>query len=195
MPEENIRYVSDFNAGHSIITNNKKDVACAITAAPVINDCDFVQSQEILKHIYGDLKPPATQLSGKIVKFNQKEFVHSSFSSMSDDAYAYVPLSCETVTCKVHVAFHGCEQGATTIGNLFYTTTGYNELADTNDIIVLYPQVQPSSGFFSPFNPKGCWDFWGYSSVNQFAPLFYSKRGPQMVAVKQMLDRLAKPRK
>jgi poly(3-hydroxybutyrate) depolymerase len=94
----------------------------------------------------------------------------------------------------VHVAFHGCEQGATKIGNLFYATTGYNELADTNDIIVLYPQVQSSSGFFSAVNPQGCWDFWGYSSMNQFAPNFYSKRAPQMVAVKEMLDRLAKPR-
>jgi poly(3-hydroxybutyrate) depolymerase len=194
VPEQNLRYVSDVNAGHSIITNNKQDVACATTASPFINDCDFIQSQEILKHIYGDLNPPASQLSGKIIKFDQREFVHSFLSSMSNDAYAYVPQSCETVTCKVHVAFHGCEQGATKIGNLFYATTGYNELADTNDIIVLYPQVQSSSGFFSAVNPQGCWDFWGYSSMNQFAPNFYSKRAPQMVAVKEMLDRLAKPR-
>ena len=195
VPEQNIRYVNNVDAGHSIITNNSQNVACATTAAPYINDCHFIQSQEILTQIYGNLNPPASQLSGKIIKFNQNEFIHSFLSSMSDDAYAYVPQSCETATCKVHVAFHGCEQGATKIGNLFYSTTGYNELADTNNIIVLYPQAESSSGFFSAYNPKGCWDFWGYSNMNQFAPNFYTKTAPQMAAVKAMLDRLAQARK
>ena len=114
---------------------------------------------------------------------------------MSASAYAYVPKSCDTQTCKVHVAFHGCEQGATKIGDLFYMTTGYNELADTNNIIVLYPQVQASE--LVPFNPKGCWDFWGYSSPLQAFGMvnFYSKQAPQMAAVKAMLDRLSHRRK
>ena len=94
----------------------------------------------------------------------------------------------------MHVAFHGCEQGAAQIGDLFYRTAGYNELADANNIIVLYPQAQVSNGFFSAFNPKGCWDFWGYSSFNQLAPNFYTRQAPQMSAVKAMLDRLAEPR-
>ena len=51
---------------------------------------------------------------------------------MNAIAYAYVPKPCEIETCRVHVAFHGCEQGAAKIGDLYYTTTGYNELADTN---------------------------------------------------------------
>jgi poly(3-hydroxybutyrate) depolymerase len=195
VPEQNIRYISNVDAGHSIITNSDKNTACQTTAAPYINDCHFMQAQDILRHIYGELNPPATELSGQIIKFNQEQFVHSFLSSMSDDAYLYVPKSCETETCKVHIAFHGCEQGATKIGNLFYSTTGYNELADTNNIIVLYPQAESSFGFFSPYNPKGCWDFWGYSSLNQFRPNFYTKQAPQMSAVKAMLDQLAKPRK
>jgi poly(3-hydroxybutyrate) depolymerase len=111
---------------------------------------------------------------------------------MSDTGYAYIPKSCASQICRVHVAFHGCEQGATQIGNLFYSTTGYNELADSNNIIVLYPQVQASD--LIPYNPKGCWDFWGYSSPNQFAPNFYSRQAPQMGAVKAMLDRLSQAR-
>lgn len=194
VPAQNMKYVTSVNAGHAIVTADKKAPPCLTTVAPYINDCEFVQSQEILRHIYGELKPPATQLSGQVYKFNQNEFVHSFLSSMSDDAYVYVPKSCETETCKVHIAFHGCEQGATKIGNLFYSTTGYNELADTNNIIVLYPQAESSSGFFSAYNPKGCWDFWGYSSLNQLAPNFYMKQSTQMSAVKGMLDRLAEPR-
>jgi len=192
VPAQSIKYIQNVDAGHAIITNNAKDVVCAHTQAPYINDCSFIQSQDILKHIYGDLQPAVAQLSGKIVKFDQSEFIKSGYTSMSNDAYLYVPKACEAESCKVHVAFHGCEQGATKIGNQFYGTTGYNELADANKIIVLYPQAQASSGwFFTPFNPKGCWDFWGYSDpTNPFAPNFYSKTAPQMLAVKAMIDRL-----
>jgi poly(3-hydroxybutyrate) depolymerase len=93
------------------------------------------------------------------------------------------------------VTLHGCLQSAEVLGEEFYTKIGVNEWADTNNIIVLYPQVQKSSGllFFSAYNPEGCWDFWGYSSP--FAPDYYSKKATQMAAVKAMLDRLAKPRK
>jgi poly(3-hydroxybutyrate) depolymerase len=192
VPAKNIKYVTNVNAGHAITTNSNNDVACDVTAPPYINDCDFTQSQVILSHIYGPLNPPSATLSGKIIQFDQNEFERSAITSMSDAAYAYVPQSCDEQRCKVHVAFHGCEQGASKIGNLFYSTTGYNELADTNNIIVLYPQVQASN--LIPFNPKGCWDFWGYSSPNQFAPDFYSKQAPQMAAIKAMLDRLASPR-
>ena len=193
VPEANIRYIKDVNAGHAIITNRDQDVVCDKTAPPYINDCHFTQSQDILHYIYGDLNPPVKKLSGKIIKFNQREFIHSMLSSMSEDAYAYVPKSCATQTCKVHVAFHGCHQAAVTIKDAFYGKTGYNELADANNIIVLYPQVEPSYVF--PYNPKGCWDFWGYTSVNPFAPNFYTKQAPQMAAVKGMLDRLAEQRK
>ncbi|MFT6913762.1 MAG: poly(3-hydroxybutyrate) depolymerase [Motiliproteus sp.] len=192
LPAKNIKYETDINAGHAIITNNNQDVACDVTAAPYINDCDITQSQVILEHIYGPLNPPAKVLSGKIIQFDQNEFERSPITSMSDAAYAFVPKSCDTETCRVHVAFHGCEQGAAKIGNQFYTTTGYNEMADTNNIIVLYPQVQASK--LIPLNPEGCWDFWGYSSPNPFEPNFYSKQAPQMAAVKEMLDRLSQPR-
>lgn len=192
LPAKNINYVTNVNAGHAITTNNNNDVACDVTAPPYINDCDFTQSQVILSHIYGSMIAPATALSGKIVEFDQNEFETSPNSSMSDVAYAYIPKSCDSQTCKMHVVFHGCHQGANTIGNRFYSTTGYNEMADTNNIIVLYPQVQASN--MVPYNPKGCWDFWGYSSPNQFAPNFYSKQAPQMAAVRAMLDRLSQPR-
>lgn len=193
--ETQIKYNSAVDAGHAIITNDDNDVPCSETHAPYINDCDFIQSHRILKHIYGeDLRDAVKteELSGKIVEFNQAEFIPPSgkHSSMSEKAYAYVPKSCETGACRVHVAFHGCEQGANfqvkfneTYGDQYYTTTGYNELADANNIIVLYPQAEGSNTI--PFNPKGCWDFWGYSSND-----FYKKTAPQMVAVMGMVKRL-----
>lgn len=193
VPAENIKYIKIINAGHALITDNSDDVACSTTAPPYINDCDFVQAHEILKHIYGNLNPPAKTLSGQLIPFKQREFINSDRSSLSDVAYLYVPKSCEEQTCRVHVVFHGCEQGAAVIGDRYYTKTGYNEIADSNNIIVLYPQAQPSDPI--PYNPKGCWDFWGYSSADQSNPNFYTKKAPQMMAVMGMLKRLAEPRK
>jgi poly(3-hydroxybutyrate) depolymerase len=111
---------------------------------------------------------------------------------MSQYGYIYVPKSCETKTCKVHLVFHGCLQGATEIGDEYYRTTGYNELADTNNIIVLYPQAKRSKPV--PLNPQGCWDWWGYSSNDTEDPDFYKQTAIQISVVKKMLDRLAEPR-
>ena len=123
VPEKNIKYINNVGAGHSIITDNSKDIDCPVTAPPYINDCHFTQSQDILRQIYGNLNPPAGKLSGRIIKFNQGEFIRDSLlSSMSDDAYLYVPKSCGTEICKVHIAFHGCQQGAAQIGERFVKT-------------------------------------------------------------------------
>lgn len=199
VPLQHIKYLNSVPAGHAISTDNSSNTPCAVTAAPFINDCRFMQSHEILRHIYGELNPPSTHLSGQFHRFDQKKYmsswVHAYFSSMSDEGQVYVPKSCETQTCKVHIAFHGCEQYAGKIDDRFYRGTGYNELADSNRIIVLYPQTERRADFFPPYNPKGCWDFWGYSSLNPFAPNFYSKSATQMAAVKAMLDQLGRPRK
>lgn len=194
-PDSQIRYVASVGAGHAIITDSKQDTACPLTESPYINNCNIDQAKDILTQIYGPLNPPATSLSGKIIAFKQASFIkgfNSALSSMSRTAYAYVPQACNSQGCKVHVAFHGCQQGAETIGNLFYAHTGYNEVADTNKIIVLYPQANASLA--PAYNPKGCWDFWGYTSYNQLMPDFYAKSSVQMAAVKGMLDRLAAAR-
>lgn len=191
VPEENILYRMGVEAGHAIITDNDDDTRCARTESPFINNCGFEQSHEILEHIYGELNPPADTLSGEIVEFWQKDFIESSTTSMSDSAFLYVPESCNSNPCRVHVVFHGCQQGAKVIGNEYYETTGYNEVADTNGILVLYPQVQPSES--SPLNPQGCWDFWGYSSPGDPDPDFYSRNAPQISAVMRMLQRLGEP--
>jgi hypothetical protein len=66
-------------------------------------------------------------------------------------------------------------------------------MGDTNDIIMLYPQVEPSKEI--PQNPLGCWDFWGYSSTDPENPNFYTKEAPQMKAIVNMVKRLGEPKK
>ena len=38
--------------------------------------------------------------------------------------------------------------------------TGYNEVGELNNIIILYPQAVSIIG-----NPNGCWDWWGYNNA------------------------------
>jgi hypothetical protein len=77
------------------------------------------------------------------------------------------------------------------VGPAFYGRTGYNEFADRNALIVLYPQVHPSAGV--PANPLGCWDFWGYSGEDPGKPSFHTRAAPQMAAVMAMVARLGQP--
>jgi hypothetical protein len=49
-------------------------------------------------------------------------------------------------------------------------------------LIVLYPRVEAS--FFS--NPRGCWDWWGYTGS-----AYATKEGVQVRAVRAMLERLS----
>ena len=67
------------------------------------------------------------------------------------------------------------------VGDVFVRKASYLEVAELNNIIVLFPQVVPS--IIDPINPQGCWDWWGYTS-KQFA----TKIGPQMIGVKKMID-------
>lgn len=193
VPYGNIVYNNTTDAGHSIVTAKLSDSACPLTAPPYINDCGFTQSQVLLTLIYGPtVQPPSDNPAQAIVRFKQGEFVSDERSSMDDDAYVYIPAACKSGGCGIHVAFHGCQQGATVIGDRFYNGTGYNEFADTNKLIILYPQAHPSNGI--PANPQGCWDFWGYSSANQLNPNFYTRNATQMKAIIAMIQRLGQPR-
>ena len=191
-PAAQIRFVDNVGAGHAILTDSSADKPCAVTESPFINDCDYTQARDILQHLYPDLQPSSGTLTGKVIAFNQRSFIQEAYSSMNNTGYAYIPKACDSESCRVHVVFHGCLQTTQEIGNRFYTSTGYNQVADANKIIVLYPQAEPSAVY--PYNPKGCWDFWGYTSVNPIDPHFYRKSGTQMQAVKGMLDRLGSAR-
>lgn len=123
-----------------------------------------------------------------MIRFQQREFVRGNRTSMDDDAYVYVPDACRAGGCAVHVALHGCRQGASDIGPRFYRDAGYDSFADANRLIVLYPQVHRSDG--NPINPSGCWDFWGYSNEAHESITFATRQAPQMKAVLAMVERL-----
>ena len=138
-------------AGHSWVTKNFGNT-CAANASPFINSCIYDQAEDILSTIYGPLLPPGSAIRPHRA-FDQTEFVPGNAAEangMSDTGYLYIPKACEpgaAQPCRLHVALHGCLQSAEVLGNEFYTKVGVNEWADTNGIIVLYPQAHATDGF------------------------------------------------
>jgi poly(3-hydroxybutyrate) depolymerase len=182
----NTLIVRDKPAGHAMVTENAGNPDCGASAQPYMNDCDYDAAKQLLQHLLGDLAPAAAKESGRLARFDQKPF-GSRAISMHDEAYVYVPKACASVRCRVHVAFHGCRQGISFVGDKFAREAGYNRWADANRLIVLYPQAIASYGW--PYNPRGCWDWWGYTGAQ-----YHTKEGVQIRAVKAMLDRLSAPR-
>jgi len=187
-PAANVQYVTGVPAGHAFISPTVGP-PCPVTAPPFVEQCDlngaeYDQPGAILTQVYGPLQPKAgAALSAGPMAFNQLEFA-SLLSGLATTGYVYVPAPCTTpgAKCAVHVVFHGCSQSADMVSDIVYRQLGYNAWADTNHIIVLYPQVNPT---WIPFNPMGCWDWWGYSGLN-----FPTRSGAQLTAVRAMVHRL-----
>ena len=190
---EDIFYKKDIAAEHAMPTDYFGN-SCETRNDPFINNCNYDGAGQLLQWVYGNLNPKNTgQLGGAFVNFNQGEFIDQpNDHGMASDGWLYVPANCGSgQACKLHVVFHGCKQyetyryfaggaGLITFGTTYVRNTGYNKWADTNNIIVLYPQATAGGQ-----NPNGCWDWWGYDDPN-----YAVKSGRQMAAVKRMVDRI-----
>ncbi|MDQ5878144.1 MAG: hypothetical protein QG616_1732 [Pseudomonadota bacterium] len=197
LPVSAVRYSKVPDAGHAIISIADKNAnACATSAPPFINRCQEMDiAGELLAHLIGPLNGRSSALTGELVAFDQRPFVSGKAvdASLADDGYAYVPKSCRSGGCRVHLVLHGCRQSAGEIGRRFVEGSGYNEWADTNRLIVLYPQTIARSGpalgsWKVMFNPKSCWDWWGYTGAD-----YHTREGVQIKALKAMVDRLQAP--
>lgn len=175
--------VKDKPAGHAMVTEHA-GAACGATEPPFINDCDYDAAGEILRYLLGRLSPPSDASRGRLIEFEQGEFGAGRAISMGKTGFAYVPESCAKERCRVHVAFHGCRQGGEAIGDRFAREAGYNRWAEQNRLIVLYPQAVAQYAS-SAFNPRGCWDWWGYTGA-----AYATKEAPQMRSVFAMVERL-----
>ena len=180
VPDANVVYKKDLAAEHSMVTDDYGS-ACSVKGSPYINDCNFDLAGALLQQIYGPLTARNNgALGGSFVEFNQGEFITAH--GMAATGWAYVPQACAaggTTTCRIHVALHGCQQNTAVVGEQFVRNTGYNRWADTNAIVVLYPQTSTAA-------TNSCWDWWGYDNA-----AYSRKAGPQMAAVKAMVDRVA----
>ncbi|MDR2880795.1 MAG: PHB depolymerase family esterase [Azoarcus sp.] len=178
LPESAIMHERLPSAGHAMIVPSAK-TACEITGPPYINHCgDFDAPGRLLAHLLGELRPKVQAATGELLAFNQSEFTARK-ASMGDVAYVYIPSICRAGGCRVHIAFHGCQQNVATTGETWPRQSGYNEWAETNRLLVLYPQTSNTG------NANGCWDWWGYTDL-----LYHTRTAPQIEAVWKMIERL-----
>ncbi|MES2260152.1 MAG: poly(3-hydroxybutyrate) depolymerase [Pseudomonadota bacterium] len=203
VPQPSISWQRKPDAGHTMPTVGY-GTDCAVSESPFIGKCGYDAAGEILGWIYGPLSPARKgKPDGSLILFNQRPFLPKSLfygwiASMDTTGYVYVPKACGAgEACRLHVALHGCKQGQDFIpdsrppgtplyyGKTFVENAGYNAWADTNHIVVLYPQA-----VYMPFNPAGCWDWWGYSGVN-----YANKQGMQISAIRAMVDRITSGRR
>lgn len=182
VPAESVAFVDDVETAHGWPTLDA-GAACQQAGGDYINDCDYDTAGAILGHLYGNLKPRAAQAdSARLVETDLSGYFGSD-SDVAKSGYMYVPDNCRGIesNCGLHIAFHGCVQGAEFIDDRFAIQSGFNEWAETNDLIVVYPQVEKSL-----FNPKGCWDWWGYSGDD-----YDLRSGKQVAGVDALIDSFA----
>ena len=181
-----VTLVADRPAGHGMVTERAGN-ECGSTAPPFIVHCNFDAAGELLRVLLGSVAPPAMKEAGRLLAFDQRPYASGDAHgiALDDTGFVYVPAQCATERCRIHVAFHGCRQGAAEIGERFVREAGYNRWADTNALVVLYPQAIKR---YSPFvfNPRGCWDWWGYTDA-----AYHTQRAPQIRAVMAMIERLS----
>ena len=193
VPSANIRLVEEAGANHGLPIEEFAGAgtapACGTLASPFLIDCDYDAAKLMLAHLYPDgfRSEPAAGEGARLIRFDQTEFPGSTepLSGMHREGYLHIPANCAngaagSARCRLHVAFHGCQQSVERIHDAFYRHGGYNRWAEANAIVVLYPQVAAQA-----VNPEGCWDWWGYTGAD-----YYRSAGKQMRAVKAMLDRL-----
>lgn len=144
-------------------------------------NCGFDAEGQFLADFFGTLNPRNNgTLTGSYIQFDQTPY---GGIDMDSTGWLYVPSNCASgASCKLVVALHGCEMGQQYIGTQFVQESGLNEWADTNSIIVLYPQAVSSS---SPANDLGCWDWWDYSGT-----AYASNEGSQVGAIWKMIQQI-----
>jgi hypothetical protein len=195
VPAANRAFVQRAGTAHTFPTDfdSPGNNSCGSTSSPYISNCGYDGAKAVLQHIYGPLNarndaPPAA---------GYRTFEQALYSGgnpgMAASGWVYVPADCAAgASCKLHVALHGCVQSESQIGDKFVRNTGFTRWADTNGIVVLFPQTKvdgssrPTSASGSLPNPNACWDWIGWYGGN-----FAQKAGTQVNAIKAMVDRLA----
>lgn len=177
---ESLTYVTDVEIVHGFPTISS-GMPCATFGTPFLNACDYDAAGELLTALYGPLNA-RTEASGELRIIEQPG---GDDAEMLEQAFLYVPATCAAgESCGVHVAVHGCVQSSEFVGDQFAAGAGFNEWAEANKLLVLYPQVASSK--LAPMNPFGCWDWWGYTNED-----YATREGPQIKVIKAMLDALA----
>lgn len=161
-----VTYNSGSTAGHAWVTPYGPN-SCTVTQSPYLNNCGTDPENALLSKLFGSVASPSTgPLTGTLIKFSQDTYAVNGYAnglSMGSAGFAYVPSACASASCRLMVALHGCKQGYDTLGTTFVDRANLDQYADTNHMIVLYPQATATGA-----NPDGCWDWWGYLGATNY---------------------------
>jgi len=169
IPNSNIFLSFNELAEHCQPTLNYGEL-CSNLSSPYIGNCNYDGAGEALKYLLNVIKRGLFN-QNNLYSFDQTKYFTKNSKSINDIGYIYIPNNCKYNKCHLHISFHGCLQNIQFIGNQYAMYSGYNEWAETNNIIVLYPYVKP----LPDINPNGCWDWWGYT--NEY---YATKNGEQI---------------
>lgn len=183
---DNIVMVNDKAFGHTFPTDRVDLGNCELSEPPFLASCGYDAAGALLNHLLAERQPKSHAASGQLIAFNQHDLSAAATSTLAQTGYLYVPQSCANgQSCRLHISFHGCKQNADSVAEAYITGTGLNNYADTNQLVVLYPQTTASS--INPFNPNACWDWWGYTGAD-----YATKAGLQLQAVHQLVQALSR---
>lgn len=154
---------------------------CSMMGTPWLLKCN----DDVAGKVLAAIEPASRTMAARgaadltnLVYFDQSKIVPAS-SRMYSWGAAYIPKACKSpgANCGLHVALHGCQMNPDFIQKQFVENAGYNEWAETNQMVVLYPQSAKGTG-----NPYGCWDWFGFTGST-----YTSKSGPQMQAIRSLM--------
>ena len=178
--------------------------ACAQSQTPYIMKCNqgpddrkainpadtrpYDSEQVWLTRWLGKLNPRNVGApGGSLLPYAQSEFSTGKDAagiSLDSTGYIFVPKDCQAgAVCGLLLTLHGCNESYSAVGKSFIQDAGINQWADTNHLIVLYPQAISSGS--SGANPQGCWNWWGYLNDPDYA----TRNGAQMQALHAMVLR------
>lgn len=130
--------------------------SCAAKGPPYVNACGYSGTDRMLEFLLR--RAPRDRDGARLAKFSQRRFLRGFGGHLADEGLVALPPTIDRDT-RLHVAFHGCEQGTECLGTAFARETGLVAAAARFNLVVLLPQVRATP----VTNPKGCWDWWGYN--------------------------------
>jgi hypothetical protein len=183
LPKSSITRISHPHAAHGFPTLNFGK-ACETMGRPWMLNCQLDLAGQVLAAIdpqRRSLSARGHQNVSNFVFFDQTKIVGPG-AYMYPWGALYVPSECRQsrIACGIHVALHGCQMNPDFIQKKFIENAGYNEWAETNRLIILYPQSAKGAG-----NPYGCWDWVGFTG-----PDYTQRAGSQIKAIRTILSEL-----
>ncbi|WP_207458051.1 hypothetical protein [Azospirillum sp. SYSU D00513] len=183
---------------HTMPTDRSPDGTACSAGAPYIANCGMTGAADMLGFLHRRENAPQANRPAdpkNLVRFDQHRVIGATEPKgmMHQFGYVYVPEACRTgASCALHIALHGCHQNEDMINEgsydprhkyLFAADAGYNDFAERNNIVILYPQAAASSAMGG--NPNGCWDWFGYNG-----PDYWQKDSRQMRNVWKLVEAL-----